>query len=181
MRLWALLLVFPYALAAQLAGPGQLPRQNSTAAQTAPTAAPSAPEDLCTIQGQVFNAATGEPLKKASLNLQRTDVTPDMMSLPTNYSTATDASGKFAMKDIEPGKYQLRVNRNGFVSTSYGARGPGRPGTTLSLIRSQNLKDVVFRLTPHGVVAGRILDEDGEPVPNAGVQLMTYRYLQGRK
>src|SRR5947207_14992640 len=98
MRLWVL--VFPLALAAQTGG--VLPRQNPTTGQntgqTAPPAAPSAPEDLCTIQGQVFNAVTGEPLKKAHLNLQRTDLTPDVMSLPTSYGTATDASGKFAMK-----------------------------------------------------------------------------------
>ena len=75
------------------------------------------------------------------------------------------ASGKFAMKDIEAGKYRLNVNRNGYVSTSYGARAPGRPGTTLALVRGQNLKDIVFRLSPHAVITGRILDEDGEPLP----------------
>src|SRR5260370_31425308 len=181
MRLCALLLVFPFTLAAQIGGVGQIPDQNLANGQAAPAATRSAPEELCAIQGQVLNTATGEPLKKANLNLQRTDMTPDMMSMPTSYSTSTDASGKFAMKDIEPGKHRLSVTRNGFVATSYGARGPNRPGTTLSLSRGQNLKDVMFRLTPHGVVMGRVVDEDGEPVPYVRVQLMTYRYQQGRK
>src|ERR1017187_575743 len=164
MRHCALLLVFPFTLAAQTGGAGQIPDHNRADGQAAPSATRSAAEDLCAIQGQVLNNATGEPLKKASLNLQRTDMTPDMMSMPTTYSTATDASGKFAMKDIEPGKYRLSVTRNGFVPTSYGARGPNRLGTTLSLSRGQNLNDVMFRLTPHGVVTGRVVDEDGEPV-----------------
>lgn len=155
--------------------------QNQSAPPNAATPSPSVPDDLCTIQGQVFDAVTGEPLKKANLSLQRTDLTPDIMSLPTSYSTSADAAGKFAMKDIEAGKYRLNVNRNGYVSTAYGARSPGRPGTTLTLLRGQNLKDIVFRLAPHAVITGRILDEDGDPVPYVRVQLMTYRYQQGRK
>jgi protocatechuate 3,4-dioxygenase beta subunit len=179
MRLWISLLAFSAALHAQVVGTLQPAGQNPGAARAA--AAPTPPEDLCTIQGQVFNSVTGEPLKKATLNLQRSDMAPDMMSMPPTYSTSTDASGKFAMKDIEPGRYSLSVNRNGYVTTSYGSRGPNRPGTTLALSRGQNLKDVDFRLTPHGVITGRVVDEDGEPVPYVRVQLLTYRYQQGRK
>ena len=38
-----------------------------------------------------------------------------------------------------------------------------------------------MRLTPHGVIAGRVLDEEGEPVPNANVQVLRQQYMQGRK
>lgn len=181
MRLCVSLLVLSFELAAQAPGVGQSPPSNQTGNQPAATVAPSAPGDLCTIQGQVLNSVTGEPLKKANLSLQRTDLTPDIISMPTSYSTSTDASGKYSMKDIEAGKYRLNVNRNGYVSMAYGARAPGRPGTTLTLLHGQNLKDIVFRLTPHAVITGRILDEDGDPVPYVRVQLMTYRYQQGRK
>jgi len=180
MRLWIFTIALSFALHAQTGviisqpfGPDSNPAPKP--------ATPVPPEDLCTVQGQVVNTVTGEPLKKANLNLQRTDMTPSMMSVPTSYSTSTDASGKFAMKDIESGKYLLTVMRNGFVTTTYGSRGPFRPGTTISLSRGQNLKEVNFRLTPHGVVTGRIVDEDGEPVASARVQLMTYRYQQARK
>ena len=163
--------VLPIAIGCALRAQGPAPT----------TPAPPTAEDLCSIQGAVLNAVTGEPLKKATLNLMRTDMAPDVMSMPSSYSTSTDSAGKFAMKDIEPGKYRLSVNRNGFVAANYGARGPMRPGTTLSLVRGQSLKEVTFRLTPHGVIAGRIFDEDGEPVPYARIQLLTYRYLQGKK
>jgi len=72
--------------------------------------------------------------------------------------------------------------RNGFVSTEYGARGgPSRQGTTLTLDRAKNMKDVVFRLTPHGVITGRVLDEDGDPAANIQVQIARTGYSQGRK
>jgi hypothetical protein len=38
-----------------------------------------------------------------------------------------------------------------------------------------------MRLTPHGVIAGRVLDEEGDPVPGANVQVSRQVYAQGRK
>jgi len=169
------------ALFAQQAQPSA--QQPAPAQNTAPAAQPNPtkPEDLCGIEGQVSNVATGAPVKKAELRLQRVDLNPNTASLQTSYSTTADAAGKFAMKDIEPGKYRLSVTRNGFVNTSYGARGPNRPGTTISLDPGQHLKEVNFKLTPHGVVSGRIVDEDGDPVVHASVQAQSYRRIEGRK
>src|SRR5207249_1229105 len=148
----------------------------------APTSAQeSKPEDRCSIEGQVLNAATGEPVKKANLVLRRADLAPNTFNIPTNYSTTTDAGGAFSMKDIAPGKYRLSANRTGFAFGDYGSRGPMRPGTTLTLDPKQRMQGIVFRLTPHAVMTGRIVDEDREPLANVQVQTMRYRYNQGRK
>jgi|SRR5215472_12065106 len=106
------------------------------------------PEDLCTIEGSVTNAATGAPVKKATILMMRSDVTPTPNALPQTYSTTTDASGKYAMKDLEPGKYTLRVSRNGFVATAYGARGRSPIGAMLTLGPGQKMKDIDVRLVP---------------------------------
>jgi protocatechuate 3,4-dioxygenase beta subunit len=154
--------------------------QAPPAAQPAP-AAPQQykPEELCTIAGIVRNAVTGEPLKKAEVMLMRVD--PRNPQPPAR--TATNAEGRFAMKAIEPGQYRLSVTRNGFVRTEYGARRPGSfmSGTTLSLSKGQTLDTIEFRLSPHSVITGRVLDEDGDPVMGASVQLVRPRYFQGRK
>jgi hypothetical protein len=94
------------------------------------------------------------------------------------YSTSSDASGKFAMKDIDPGKYRLTVMRTGFVTAEFGARGAMRSGTTLSLEPGKQMAEVNFRLTPHGVITGRVLDDDGEPVSMVQVEVTSYRYNQ---
>src|SRR5215471_8786715 len=84
-------------------------------------------EDLCSIEGQIFDAASGAPLSKATLIVRRTDVTSAKPNSPFNvYSTTSDAAGKFAMKDIEPGKYRLTASRTGFATVEYGAPRPGR-------------------------------------------------------
>ena len=141
---------------------------------------PAAPEK-CTLEGRVVNAATGEPLNKTSVVLLRADGPKTAAGLPQAFSTATDANGRFAMKDIDPGGYRLRVSRSGFVTTEYGARRLTGTGTTLPLASGREVKDIAVRLTPHGVVAGRILDEDGEPVTSVTVQVLKMQYANGKK
>jgi hypothetical protein len=85
------------------------------------------------------------------------------------------------MKDIEPGSYLLSAERTGFLRASYGARSLNQRSVTLHLNRGQTLRSLDFRLTPHGVVSGRVVDEDGDPVMNARLQLLRIRYSQGRK
>lgn len=166
MRISALLLLLPVLL------PAQPPAQ-------APAKTVAKPEDLCSLSGRILNGVTGEPIRRATLNLMRADPSPN--DPPLLYTTSSNAEGQFAMKDIEPGKYRLNATRNGFVSLVYGARNQMRPGTTLTFIRQQQMTDLTLKMTPHGVVVGRILDEEGEPVANARVMLQSYRYVTGRK
>jgi protocatechuate 3,4-dioxygenase beta subunit len=178
MRLAALLFLAPVVGSAQTivtlqGGPATRP----TPAVTAPPEAK--PEDLGSLEGQIVNAATGSPVKKAAIMLMRADVVAS--GPPPSYTTTSDAEGKYAMKGIEPGKYRMTVTRNGFVNATYGARGQFRPGALISLDRAQTIRNVDVRLTPHGVVTGRILDEEGEPVSFANVNVMTFRYVQGKK
>ncbi len=71
MKLWRLALIAaPVLMAAQqpalvLSPSGQPQPDNSPPASTQPTK----PEDLCAIEGQVLNALTGEPVKKAHVKM----------------------------------------------------------------------------------------------------------------
>jgi Carboxypeptidase regulatory-like domain len=133
-----------------------------------------ATDDRCAIEGQVLNGATGEPLKKAALMLRRID--RDQSS-----GTMTGVGGQFAIEDLDPGRYRLSVERNGFVRQEYGAHGPERPGTTLTLERGQRLRDIVVRLIPQAAITGRVVDEDSEPVANASVKALKNGYMRGKR
>lgn len=180
MRLAALIFLAPLAVISQVVGIGT--PGNATAVNSTTNAQPTTPvQDLATIEGQVVDGVTGSPLRKAILTLRRMDPIPGQLGLLSTYGTTSDTGGKFAMKDLEPGKYMLSVTRSGYVNMQYGARGPNKPGVTLSLNRAQQLKEVNFRLTPHGVISGRIVDEDGDPVSAVFVQAQSYRYFAGKK
>jgi len=133
------------------------------------------PAEKCAVAGQVVKAGTGEPLKKARVVLSKEEAREGPRV------ELVDANGRFQFKDVEPGRYRLYAVRNGFVRQEFGQRNPNHPGTALALAAGQEVKDVVFKLVPAAVIAGRIYDEDGEAVPGVRVQALQYRYVQGKR
>ena len=143
--------------------------------------AQAGPDESCSISGQVTNAITGEPVRRALVYMRRIDSSPGVTNVQVTQSGTTDGAGRFALSGIAPGKYRLLAERSGFIPTQYGSRRPNSAGTLLTLEPGQKSSDMTMRLTPHGVIAGRVLDEDGEPVLNANVQVLRQQYMQGRK
>jgi protocatechuate 3,4-dioxygenase beta subunit len=137
--------------------------------------APEKPKNDCVVSGQVLNLVTGEPLRKAKATLSKQD------ARNAGFEREVNVEGKFEFRDLEPGRYTLRAARNGFVSQAYGAKKPGEQGgTTITLAPSEEMKGLVVKLTPHSVVMGRVLDEDGEPMADMQVAAVKQEW-QGRK
>jgi hypothetical protein len=89
------------------------------------------PEDLSQLSGRAVNAVTGEPVRRATIVLMRSDARP--ADRPLAYTTSSSAEGQYMMKDLEPGNYRLTADRTGFVHFIFGARHPTRPGTAITL------------------------------------------------
>jgi 5-hydroxyisourate hydrolase-like protein (transthyretin family) len=140
---------------------------------TEPAKVPS--KQPCSIAGVVVKSGTSEPLKKAKISLQNAN-DPN-----SGTSTQTDASGHFAIQNVEAGNYRLQVQRTGFVSQFYGESSSGRRGGVLALNPGRNVQDLLFRMVPWAVISGRITDEDGEPVPHVTVEAMRRHTWEGKR
>jgi Carboxypeptidase regulatory-like domain len=127
------------------------------------------------IAGQVIDSATGQPLKKAWITARSEHSRRD------GSTSVSDAEGHFLLKDLEAGQYILFVQRTGYVTQVYGQRYAGEQGTTVTLNPGQTLTDIIFHMIQGGVITGRVVDEDSEPMPRAQVQALQFRYLQGRR
>jgi protocatechuate 3,4-dioxygenase beta subunit len=182
MRHLVLILLVPLALSAQAPAPGRAasPRGGNSGTQPPPPP-PTPAADLASMEGQVFNAIGGTPLRKATININRQNSGPMAPGARSSYSATTDASGHYSIAGIEPGTYRVNADRTGFLNMAYNARRPGGPGTPLDLARAQKMTGVDFRLTPHGVLSGKITDEDGDPVEGVQIQILRLVYNQGRK
>jgi protocatechuate 3,4-dioxygenase beta subunit len=123
----------------------------------------------------VVKLAGGEPLKTATVQLR------SLQDLAHTISIVTDMGGRFELKGIAPGLYRLRVSRTGFVAQEYGQKTPNDPGAEIRLRPGQSLHDLVFHMIPWGVIAGRVLDEDGEPLPWAQVTALREVYANGKR
>jgi protocatechuate 3,4-dioxygenase beta subunit len=151
--------------------------QNESPA-TSPNGAPTKTNaQKAEITGQVIDSGTGQPLKKAWVSARQSE-----RSRGRGGSTSvTDAQGHFLLKDLDAGQYTLSVQRTGYVNQVYGQRYAGEQGTTVTLNPGQTLTDIVFHMIQGGVITGRVVDEDSEPVPRAQVQALQFRYMQGRR
>jgi hypothetical protein len=140
----------------------------------APKDTPTAPKDECTVAGLVVKLADSEPLRKARVILRSAD------DLTRSISVVTGSDGRFQLKGLDPGRYHLSVSRVGFVTQEYGQKKPHDPGALLTLRPGQEVKDLLFRLIPSAVIAGKILDDDGEPLPEIMVSALRQGYLEGK-
>ena len=129
--------------------------------------------DKCVIEGMVLRGGTNEPLKKAMVVLRKAE------GRDAGNAVLTDASGRFVIKDVEPGRYHLNATRNGYVRQPYGQEGSQGAGSTLALAPGQRLSDVVFKMIPAAAISGHVYDEDGDPVARAQVKALRYQYTKG--
>lgn len=96
--------------------------------------------------------------------------------------TGTDDQGRFAFRDLPPGRYNLVSNRLGYVTGSHGQSRPGSgQAAPVALAENQHVTDVQVRLGRGAVIAGRIVDEFGQPADRARVSLMQFRNVNGER
>src|SRR5512143_2843666 len=144
--------------------------------QTASSRAPAANRpDLCTVEGTIIAADTGQPLRKAWVFLSKAEGRGDTQG------AATDASGHFIIKNVEPGRYTLSVTRPGCVPQNFGEHGGRDRGTILTLSAGQQVRDISMRLIRAAAISGHVYDEDGDPIQGAIVSALRYAYERGRR
>ncbi len=153
--------------------------------QLSPPASSTPADQRCVVQGRVTNSQTGETLRKVSVRLtRRGSGAGSMGALPTSgpqgYSATSEADGSFRIENIEPGDYNLSGQRSGYLNTQYGAKAPMRQGTVLTLRPGQQLADINLSLNPQAVIAGKVVDEDGDPMTGAMVQVLGQMWQRGK-
>ena len=148
---------------------------SSAAAQAHVVPSDSTKQNACSVAGTVVKLAGSVPLKSATVRLQ------SVADSTRTFSGVTDAGGRFEIKGIDPGRYRLRVVRNGFVAQEYGQRTPNDPGAVLLLNAGQDMKDLLFRMLPATVITGRIQNEDGDPLPWVRVSALRETYVRGKR
>lgn len=121
------------------------------------------------IQGRVTNALSGEGLRKVTLTLTAT------RGKSTSLTAQTDDTGRFAFPDLAGGSYRLRGERSGFQRQEYAN------GAVLTLAPGQEIKDLSLKLPPSAILSGRVLDQEGEPMPNLVVSAARNGYVRGKK
>lgn len=129
-----------------------------------------------TLEGTVAHAGSKVPIRKAKVNLT-------VIGAGANTSVETAEDGKFLLKDVKPGRYRITAERTAYETTAYGARKQGDTlGQVLRVDAGAALTGLDITLPKQGIIAGKVMDADNEPVPRVLVMATTSMYYQnGRK
>lgn len=165
MRKWLLFIVVTGLAAFGSVGPDAQQRQ--------PRDRAAVPQGTAAISGRVLTADTGRPVKRARVVVSGGG--------RGGRSTTTDDQGRYSVTGLAAGSYAISASKAGFVDASYGQRRPLQPGTPLDIADGQQATNVDMRLIRGGVITGRVVDEDGEPLLRALVTVQRYQYVRGER
>jgi hypothetical protein len=125
--------------------------------------------------GMVVNEATHEPVRHAKVTLAATSG-----SSSSSYSTLTDNAGLFSIDGMPPGTYHATLDRAGFLHAAHLSGSPRQVPALVAIKPEHELRNIVLEAIPGSVITGRVLDPDGDPVPDVHVQAMQSRSALGK-
>lgn len=141
---------------------------------TGPRDRPHLPTGTARVSGRIVDVESGRPLRKARVRLHSE-------AFPEGRGASTDDDGRYVFEDLPAGKYHLVVRKGSYVPSGYGQGDPYEAPRLLELAPGQKLPNIDVGLQRGGVIAGRITDEIGEPVPNIGVRVLRMYRMEGRR
>lgn len=124
--------------------------------------AQSPADQKCRVEGTVVSSTTGSPLKKAAVTLD---------AGKAEQTVITGEDGRFAFDNLEADDYTLRTIRAGYL----------KPLETRVVLQAGEKKSLTVKLTPQGIISVRVVDEDGDPVTDAGAELSRVVVAGGKR
>jgi hypothetical protein len=105
---------------------------------------------------------TGKPLAGVHVRLVTNQF--DLDNGPQIYGAISDKAGRFSVEGVQSGVYFVSAERTGFVQKTSRM-------STLGVKPGQHVADYKIEMAARVLLAGRVVDEFGDPVPNANVQV----------
>jgi hypothetical protein len=130
-----------------------------------PVAGRPALQATASLSGQVTSLDASTPIPRAI-------VTVSGEGIAQARSVVTDDSGQFTCEGLPAGRFLVTVSKAMYVTTAYGAKRPGRPGTAITVTNGQQVKDVNIRLGRMAAISGTVRDGNEIPVAGATVVVM---------
>ena len=175
LRLPLSLLLVPALLAS--AGTG-LPRLRAAAGAEAAQVrdTPARRQGNASIRGVVVDGMTGAPIRRAAVSLVIEE--PDREGSRVEATTA-DTNGQFEFAGVPGGRVQVTASRVGYFDYDNIWNGEPEEPQWQTVAPGQRIQGVRIALYRGGVVAGRVLDEFGEPA--VGVEIDVLRREPGNR
>jgi len=125
------------------------------------------------IAGTIVNALDGAPLGRARVSIFDTNNRANPIWM------ITSENGHFEFLQLKAGKFSLQGAKRGFISAAFDQH--EQYSTAIVTGAGFDTENLVLRLTPLGLLTGKIFDEAGDPVRHARVILYRENHASGMK
>jgi hypothetical protein len=137
---------------------------------------PEAPSSV--VGGRVVDAASGRPIAGAIVipfgGAALDTVTQDGHRPVGTPRLLTNAGGYFVVRGLRKGSLVLVATKKGYVDAMYGQRRPAGSAQPIAIKEDgERIGDLEIRMWKHAVIAGTVLDENGDPA--IGTRIQAYR------
>lgn len=125
------------------------------------------------VSGRVVSVDSGAPLRRAQVRIAGPDIMPK--------TAMTDNEGRYSFSELPAGRFTITATKSGFVTVTYGQTRPFEAPKPVDISDAQVLDKADIHMPRGSVIAGRILDEFGEPVPDVTVNALRSTWSAGRR
>jgi protocatechuate 3,4-dioxygenase beta subunit len=154
---------------------------------TQPSGAPQFPEPpplitgTSSIHGRAIDALTGKPIDGAEVRLFDTRMEQERKEVAGRTittrvftraaKTVSGSDGSYAFDGIRDGTYRVVVTHRLYTFSCLGPASAPRPQCDQFTVASdQHLADANVSVQPGGIIRGRVLDKEGQPIEGANVK-----------
>jgi len=156
-----------------------LPAKTTTATPTqTPTPRPTdtpmpTPTPVPSLSGRVTDAATGQGIEGAMIEVSQSGVTG------WDYCAATGPDGRYALYELPVGDYRVRTTAPGYAREYWDNVTSSSEASLVTVSASVTTKDIDFVLTEGGSISGHVYQSDGiTPIVGAEVRVCPSKYQE---
>jgi hypothetical protein len=143
-----------------------------------------APKGTGLILGRVVDAATGQPVAEAMVNIQGGGrgggASVPVIAGLSGDRVLTGPDGRFLFRDLRAGSNPIIVAAAGYLTGGPGQSRPAANTSPVQVADAERITGLVIRLWKYGVLSGTVIDEAGEPAVNMTVRAFSRTMANGR-
>lgn len=137
------------------------------------------------LSGIVINSKTGEPIKRAMVTIRRIPSAEEFQrpaqaagdtQQQLTRNSFSDSGGEFHFTGLPAGRYNVTAQKPEFTLEL----NPQKPFQFQSVDLSGTTSGIRVSLSPLGVISGKIVDQDGLPIPGVNVVCLTVQIQDGQ-
>ena len=121
------------------------------------------------VRGKVVNSVTGEGVPHALVQMYASG----------EKAVFSGDDGDFVFSEVPRGSFAVVAKKPGFFNGQEMQRWNPRPYTGMVTVPQE--KDALVKLTPEGIIYGRLIDENQEPIEGITVRAQRWRVADGRR